>query len=434
MAEGSQGHLQLGLERLYRRQAFGIKPGLEPVRRLCRLLGDPQARLAPIHIAGTNGKGSTAAIVEAVLRVARLRPGLYTSPHLVRFQERIRIDGQDVEDALLAEVLEKCEAVAPQVLAEIGHDLTFFEISTAMAFLCFVQSDVRLAVVETGLGGRLDATNVVEPLVSVITRIGMDHEQYLGNTIEKVAGEKAGIIKRGRPVVSGPQVPEAEAVLRRVAREQGAPFLLAPDVVSVRGMGAVSPGQKVQIETQGGWVGQAVLPLDGPHQLENLGIALATLEQVLGVLGISLPFEVVREGLAAVRWRGRFEQLQADPIVIADAAHNPDGARALVKALRGRKHRRVILVTGMCVDKDVDAVVSELARVAGFVYCVPISNPRGILPGRLTAGFARHGVSASEMPSVEEALKCAKAQAREQNVPVVVAGSIFLLGDLLACQ
>jgi len=423
--------LETALERLYQRHTFGIKLGLDAVRRLCELTGNPQDTFAVVHVAGTNGKGSVSAMVEAVLRQAGLRTGLYTSPHMVRFNERIRIGGQDITDGELVETLAICEAAAEQVGREQQHEVTFFEITTVMAFLCFQRAGVQIAVLETGLGGRLDATNVVLPLVSVITRIAMDHEAYLGNTLTAVAGEKAGIIKPGRPVVCGPQAPEAEAVLRQTAAACGAPYIAATDAAAVRRTGGDLTGQKVHGETTAGWSGTAWLPLAGAHQLENLGIALATLEIVVSALGIDLAFQTVRDGLASVRWRGRFEWLREHPVVIADAAHNPSGAGTLVATLKTQGLKRVALVTGMCGDKDAAGVVRLLAGVARRVWAVPIANARSLPPAELAALFAQDGVEATAMVSVADALREAETWALAENTAVIVTGSIFLLGEVL---
>lgn len=429
--QDNQKPLASALDRLYRRQTFGIKLGLDAVRRLCELCGNPQASFAVVHVAGTNGKGSVCAMVEAVLRQAGLRSGLYTSPHMVRFNERIRIGGQDVDDAALVEALAVCEAAAEQVGREQGHAVTFFEITTVVAFLCFQRAGVQVAVLETGLGGRLDATNVVLPLVCVITRIAMDHEAYLGKTLAAVAGEKAGIIKPGRPVVCGPQEPDAQAVLRQTAAACGAPLIAAADTATVRHTGGDIAGQKVHVETAGGWSGTAWLPLTGSHQLENLGIALVTLETVLAALGADVPFAVVRDGLARLRWRGRFERLREQPLVIADAAHNPSGAATLVATLKVQGLKRVALVTGMCGDKDAAGVVRLLAEVTRRVWIVPLSNARSLPPTELAALFAARGVEATPVDVVADALREAEAWAVKEASPVIVAGSIYLLGDVL---
>jgi dihydrofolate synthase/folylpolyglutamate synthase len=427
----SSANLAVALERLYARHTFGIKLGLDPVRRLCELIGNPQDHVAVVHVAGTNGKGSVSAMIEAVLRAAGLATGLYTSPHMVRFNERIRIGDQDVSDSQLVAALEVCEQAAAQVQREQGHEATFFEITTAMAFHCFRQAGVQVAVVETGMGGRLDATNIVRPLASVITRIAMDHEAYLGNTLAAVAGEKAGIIKAGRPVVAGLQEAAAEEVLRQTAIARGAPYIAAAEAVAVRPLECSLRGQKAHAETTGGWSGTLHLPLTGRHQLENLAIALAALEQVFAKLEIDIPFRIIREGIASVRWRGRFEVLRENPTVIADAAHNPSGAATLAAALRAQGLTRTALVTGMCADKDTAGVARILAGVARRVWTVPIPNARSLPAAELAAQFRHAGADAQAAVNVESALREAEAWAKAEGSAVVIAGSIFLLGEVL---
>ncbi len=424
--------LTSALARLSARHQFGIKFGLDPVRRLCELTGNPQQHFAVVHVAGTNGKGSVCAAIEAVLLAAGFRVGLYTSPHRVRFHERIRINGVEVADEALACALAACETAAEQVRTEQSHEATFFEITTAMAFFCFREAGVQVAVIETGLGGRLDATNIVLPVTSVITRIAMDHEAYLGNTLEAIAREKAGIIKRGRPVVAGPQEEGVETLLRRAAADTGAPYTAASDAVTVRRIGGDLHGQKVHCETMGGWSGTVQFPLAGRHQLENLGIALAALERVLDTMGFCVPFDTVKSGLAKINWRGRFEILSNTPLVIADAAHNPSGAAMLAETLLMHGLSRVQLVTGMCGDKDVAGVVNVLAGIAGHVWTVPISNSRAIDPGRLAAMYKGAGVEADVSVTAVAGLAAAKAAARQTDATVVIAGSIFLLGDVMA--
>ncbi|MFU8781397.1 MAG: bifunctional folylpolyglutamate synthase/dihydrofolate synthase [Kiritimatiellia bacterium] len=430
MMEQGQG-LGPALERLYQRRTFGLKPGLAATQRLCALTGHPESRFVPIHIAGTNGKGSTAAMLEAVLRQAGLRTGLYTSPHLVRFNERIRLHGADATDEVLAAALARCERASEALQSELGYEPTFFEVATVMAFLCMCDAGVQLGVIETGLGGRLDATNVVTPLVSVITRIGMDHEQYLGHTLAEIAGEKAGIIKPGRPVVSAPQEPEAAAVLRTVAQSRNAPLFFVPDVVAVQsiGHGVLGAGQKVRIETQRGLAGQLTLPLEGLHQLENLGVAIAALELILEAIGLDFDMPMLREGLKAVRWPGRMQLVK--PHVLLDAAHNPDGAAVLVRSLRGHDWRKVVLVTGMCADKHVEAVVRELAPVSARVFCCRLPGERGMDPQQLAAHYERHHLDTFVVEDLKDALAAAEAFGEEVGLPVVVAGSIFLAGAML---
>jgi len=418
------------LERLYKRRAFGVKPGLDGIRALCKALDHPEKNFASIHIAGTNGKGSVAALLEAVLRQCGLHPGLYTSPHLVRFNERIRLDGKDATDEMLAASLEVCEEASAAVQASSHYECTFFEIATAMAFVCMREAGTRLAVVETGLGGRLDATNVVQPLVTVITRIGMDHEAYLGTTLAAVAYEKAGIIKPGCPVVSAPQEPEAEAVLRKVAEDQQAPLTFAPDMVTIEQVGkSCESGQNVRLSSERGLSGKLLLPLHGVHQVENLGVAVAAMELVAEAINMELRIEMLREGLSLVRWQGRMQYLKSN--VLLDAAHNADAARVLVQSLRKQGWRKVVLVTAMCADKNTVAVARILSGVAGTVYCCKFSGGRCESPEVLASCYQQNGIDAKIIEDPQAALQMAEHDAKDRNLPVVIAGSIFLVGAVL---
>jgi len=393
-------------------------------------MGNPQQQYGVIHVAGTNGKGSVCATIASVVQASGLCVGLYTSPHLVRFNERVRVNGVPLEDDCLYAALEACESAAEKVQQEQGHEVTFFEITTVLAFECFRRAGVKLAVIETGLGGRLDATNVVVPLVSVITRIAEDHAAHLGDTLEAIAGEKAGIIKPGRPVVVSPQEDGVLAVLQQKAAVVKATVIAAVDAVGVDRLGGDLRGQKVRFESRDGLCGTAEYALLGDHQLENLAVALSAVELFFGLLGVELSSAVVKQGLEAVRWPGRCELLREDPCVIADAAHNPSGAQALVAVLRrnGVKHAGVVL--GMCDDKDAAGVVKQLARVARRVWVVPIPNERSMPEGRLLDIVRSAGVEVTSA-SVADALDQAEAWARVEAVPVVVTGSIFLLGAVL---
>ncbi len=422
--------LETALGRLYARRQFGIKLGLDPVRRMCELLGNPEKQYGVIHVAGTNGKGSVCATVAAVLQACGLRVGVYTSPHLVRFNERVCVNGVPLSDSELVEALAVCEKASDAVLAEQGHETTFFEITTVLAFECFRRAGVKIAVIETGLGGRLDATNVVTPLISVITRIADDHAAHLGDTLEAIAGEKAGIIKPGRPVVSAPQQPGVVEVLRATALSLQCPFTMAEDAMSVTRLSGDLRGQKVRISGADGLSLTARFPLLGDHQLENLGVSMTTVDVLCDLLGVSPDAKALKAGIESVCWPGRCELLKADPCVIADAAHNPDGAKALVAVLKRNGIKRVGVVLGMCDDKDVVGVVKQLVAVAQRVWVVPIPNERNIASDRLVHTVKSFGIEV-EASEREAALDAAEVWAKEIGLPVVVTGSIFLLGVVL---
>lgn len=378
------------LARLLALSRFGVRPGLEAMRRLLARLGDPQRALPVVHIGGTNGKGSTAAFVEAALRAAGRRTGLYTSPHLLRFGERIRLDGQELSPDALAGYLTRVFAVA--------GDETFFEIATAAALLAFAERKVEVAVLEVGLGGRLDATNVVErPLVTVITGVALDHTEVLGDTLVAIAREKAGIWKPGVAAVAACEDAAACAVLEERAAQLEAPLSLYGRDFDDR---ALPP-----------------LGLLGAHQRRNAALARRALQLLPPALR---PAEaLVAEGFANVRWPGRLEWLAPD--VLVDGAHNGDGARALAAALPVlAAGRPVTLILGVVADKDARSMATVLAPCASRVIATAPPSPRA-LPAAALAAL---------LPGCEVApdLASALGRARGQGL-CVVAGSLFLVAE-----
>ncbi len=433
----SQSDLESRLAPLYARRSFGIKPGLAVIEGLLHELGDPQASMGVIHLAGTNGKGSTAVMIEAGIRAMGVRPvGLYTSPHLLRFNERFRVDGESIDDARLSALFDQVEAADRVCVAEGATPSTFFEFATALAFLHFREQGVRLAVIETGLGGRLDATNVVTPLVSVITRIGLDHQSWLGNSLAEIAAEKCGIIKPGRPVVMARQDAEAEEVVRQTARTQGSPLVDAATVgITIRERGL--EGQRVLCESPSTAYGTLHLPLIGDHQGENLATAVATLEVLAEMIGVPLEPSVLKRGLAEIRWAGRCQVLARDPLILADAAHNPAGAEALSRTLKQLGQRKVVGIMGCSDDKDADGLVQAMASRCRRLYTVTAPPPRGITAERLAAVAVARGVEALALPSYGAALAAAREAATERDEPIVIFGTLFILApffDLLGVE
>lgn len=422
------------LERLYARRTFGIKPGLDEIRALLRELGDPQESFRVLHVAGTDGKGSVSTMLASVLRAAGLRAGLYTSPHLVRLSERFRVGGAEISDDAFFALLDEVEAAAARLVARGLPEPTFFETTTALCALWFAREGVKLAVAEVGMGGRLDATNAFLPAVSVVTRIGMDHMQYLGGTIEAIAREKAGIARAGVPIVLGAMPDEARAAILARAREIGAPAVLAEEACAVRRVSGDLLSQKISVSTPDRDLGSVKMPLAASYQVENVATAVAAIETLGRVLGIEWPAKAIASGLASAELPARFQLLSEDPATILDGGHNPCAAEALVGALKAAKAARgVRLVCGMCADKDPAAFLRELAPVVGKAWCVPITNPRGLSPEKLAA-FAR-GAGLREVracATLAEGLAAARADARAAGRPVLVCGSLFLAGDVLS--
>ena len=418
------------LDRLYARSAHNIKLGLDLETELLERMGNPQLRMPHIHVAGTNGKGSVCAMIESVLRAAGHKTGLYTSPHLVRFNERIRVEGRCISDEDLAALYLEIERQEKG----ISRQPTFFEFTTAMAFEHFKRRHVEISVLETGLGGRLDATNVIMPLVSVITRIDIEHTRYLGKTIEEIAMEKSGIIKPGHAVICGTMPDEAREVIRRVARERDAKLILVEDAVSVRRTNQTLRGQKIRIETASTGYGSVLLPLIGPYQLENAALAVAALEY----LNDSSPFVIdgiaMKKGFEGVRWPGRCQILSEDPLVVLDVAHNPNGAEALAASLKEiAKGKELGLVFGLLSDKDCRGVLKPFSAMVKKCWAVQIQNERGLPLADLLACIRNAGIPV-EGHLLAEALSEAKAWAKANNAAVCIAGSLYLAGDVLRVE
>ena len=425
--------LRNSLDRLYALRTFGIKPGLEVTVSLLNRLGNPHHAFASIHVAGTNGKGSVCAMLESVLRQAGLRVGLYTSPHLIRFNERIRVNGAEISDQELAALFDDMEAHSSAISAA-GREVTFFEFTTALAFEHFKRKGIQVAVVETGMGGRLDSTNVVLPLVSVITRIGIDHTAYLGNTLEAIAREKAGIIKSRRPVICGATPDEARDVIRATAAKEKSPLVDVVEAVSVRRVSQDLTGQKVSITSGDVDYGTVSLKLLGKHQLENVATVIATLETLANCSPVRIPEEIIRTGLASTLWPGRLEVLSQDPPIILDGAHNPDGAHSLSVTLKDLlKKKKVGLIWGMCDDKDALGFAKAMGATVKHCWIVPIDSERNAKPEKLLQ-IARTEGWETVTCSLPEAINQAKAWAQENAGAVCIAGSLFLAGEVLGLQ
>ena len=401
------------LDFLFSLERLGMKFGLENITALCAALGDPHRAFHSVIVAGTNGKGSVTAMVERGLRAAGHRSARYTSPHLIRLEERFVIDGRDVSTETLREAAGRVEAAVGRLLAEHVFEAppTFFEFATATAFVLFRDASVEIAVLEVGLGGRLDSTNVVTPIAGAITSIDFDHQAQLGTTLEAIAREKAGVIKADMPVVCGPLPPEAQVVIREVCDAVGARFIPA----SVRDLEAA------------GLEGRA-LSLSGAHQRENAAVAVALLREI-DALGWRVPAAAMRAAATDVEWPGRLEELRRGRSrVLLDAAHNIAGARALAAFLRDNGWTDSVLVFGAMRDKDVTAMLRELAAVCRSIICTTAQTPRAASAADLAAVVAQIApslpVDAIESPT--EALERACALSER----VVVAGSIFLIGPL----
>ncbi len=395
---------------LYGLRLFGAKFGLENSFKLAALAGNPKNRLRFIHVAGTNGKGSTCAMLESIYRASGLRVGLYTSPHLVAFGERIQVNRKPVGEADVVRLVEALQPWLKEFPAD--HHPTFFEVVTMMALRWFAEHNCDLVIWETGLGGRLDATNIVTPLASVITNIQYDHQRWLGETLDRIATEKAGIIKSGVPVITGAEDPQALAVIQETALQQHSPLTL------------VTPAH-----TQHPPLDTLKLPLLGWHQRMNAAVALATVRTLQPHFPLS--DQHVREGLAAVRWPGRLQLVErtAGCWVLLDGAHNSAGITTLRAALEEHfPDARPTFVLGIMQDKDWDLMCEILAPLAGRILCVPVHSERSAQPDQLREACHRTNPNVE----VETCASLADALARTQAESfTVVAGSLYLIGEAM---
>ncbi len=404
---------------LYGLEKHGIRPGLGRTRKIVSLLGDPQKGYTIVHVAGTNGKGSTSAIIASVLQEAGLRTGLYTSPHLEKFNERIRVSGKMITGPEVASAVKTVRAASRKMPR--GAPLTFFEFTTAMAFLHFMRKKADIAVIETGMGGRFDATNVVTPGVSVITNVSIDHARFLGRTVKEIAFEKAGIIKPGRPVVVGEVEKGPLSVIRKRARDLSSPLYENGSDFSASGDPRSFDYQGMSCRLEG-----LKLGLMGRHQVNNAACALAAIEVLKGN-GFEIPVRAIRNGLKKAAWPGRFEVLSKRPFVVLDGAHNPAGARTLALALESLG-KRPVLVLGVMADKDIDGFMKEILPSCSMVVATRPENARSESPMALSGRVGRFGKEAVARESVKEALNEALLRAGPQGA-VCVTGSLFTVGE-----
>jgi dihydrofolate synthase/folylpolyglutamate synthase len=410
---------------LYGLQQHGIKLGLETIRALLTRVGEPHRRYPVLHIGGTNGKGSTAAMVASVLQAAGYRVGLYTSPHLIDFRERIRVDGKMIPEASVSRLVETLRVAAAPDLAP-----TFFEFTTAVAFQYFSDCRIDVAVLEVGLGGRFDATNVVEPLATAITTIGLDHEAYLGSTLEAIACEKAGIIKAGVPVVLGSIDGPARQVIEGRAMAQGAPLYGLAREFRCEGS-STADCRYVGLAEQYDHLG---CPLEGRFQLDNVACALALIELACE-RGLAVPEAAVRAGLHHVAWEGRLERVSEKPIVLLDGAHNPAAAVVLAEYLadwrRARSAARICLIVGMMRDKHPREFLAPLLPVIDTLILTQADVPRASTGSELGALLRDCAPSMQVAATPADALAVAKRSSAPSDL-ICVTGSLMLVGEIKA--
>jgi len=424
--------LSLGRELAAPTQASAAKFDLENITILVGRLGRPDRAYPSAHIAGTNGKGSTAAFLESILRHGGFRTGLNTSPHLERINERIRVNSVEISDDAFAETLSRIRTLIEELLAsgKLRAHPTYFECVTAMAFEFFARQRVEFAVFEVGLGGRLDATNILKPVVSIITRIDFDHENFLGHSLQEIAGEKAGILKRDVPLILAEQRPEArEAILARAA-ELGCPLFETAKVFHIESESIQDGFVRARVVETGSGTAFEIAPnLPGRFQLQNAVNALAS-ARFLQRRGFRITDEAITQGIASVVWPGRLEKLQSHPDVYLDGAHNPSAARELAAFLEQNfSGRRIWLLYAAMRDKAVDEVAGLLFPRAEEVIFTAPRTPRAVSAAQLAEIGGHHAARFSVVPEAEHALDYALAKAAPDDA-VFITGSLYLVGQL----
>ena len=417
----------------YEKEPMPHDPAFYDLRRVEELLfrlGNPHLGAKTVHIAGTNGKGSIAAMIASVLSASGYATGLYTSPHLHIWRERLRVNGELISEEEFVALIERLKPEVEAVNREATYgELTTFELLTALAFAYFKLKGAEFQVLEVGMGGKFDATNVIIPEVCIITSISFDHTDVLGNSLAEIAAEKAGIIKPGSTVVMSPQPDEVCRVIEETCINCGAELVKVGSDVAWRRLGFDANRQLLQVEGKLGSY-ELSIPLLGDHQLVNAATAVAALE-VLAGKGFNISLSSIIDGLAQVRWPGRLQILSRHPLLIVDGAHNPDGARKLKQSLEQNfDFDRAILVIGASSDKDIVGVVSELAPLFDKVIITCSRHPRAMATPPIVAEFRRCGVEAQAVEAVSEALSLALALAGDSDL-ICVAGSLFVVGEAI---
>jgi dihydrofolate synthase/folylpolyglutamate synthase len=418
---------QQAITYLYSLQGRGMKFGLRGIKRLLTVLNNPHSDLRAIHIAGTNGKGSTAAMIASTLQEGGYKTGLYTSPHLVRFNERIRVNGVEISNRDIINAVRKLKPYCEKFQS------TFFEATTTIAFQYFKEKNVDYVVLETGLGGRLDSTNVCKPLVTVITSIDYDHKDILGETIEEIAFEKAGIIKGGIPCICGVTNNKARAVIRRVCREKNAEFIRPARLQTNRKSESLT-SQRLYIVTKNRKREGLDIGLSGEYQAHNCAVAWSAIAVLRDRGRVQLTDEAIKNGFRNVRMntgiQGRFDLILSRPNVIVDVAHNPHAMAHLVKSLQRLRKTPVILVMGVMRDKEYQKMVKTVAPIVQYAITVQARTSRSLAAMELFQCFKRHNVQTTNGGTVQAGVALALKMAGK--CPVVITGSHFVAGEALA--
>ena len=412
------------LEYIHGVSNFFCKPGLERIRELCRGLNDPQKSLKFIHVGGTNGKGSFCAMTDSILRAAGYKVGLYTSPYVREFNERMRVDGKNIPNETLARLTDRVKAVAEKM----ADPPTEFELITAIAFEYFKEEGCQIVILEVGMGGRLDATNIIDsPLLSVITGIALDHTAFLGDTIAAIANEKAGIIKQSCPTLYGGESAEAEEVIAENAVKMQT-TLYKTDYSRLKIDSLDLCGTKFSYKKREG----LMLSMLGEYQPKNACTVLEAID-LLKKSGLSVSDEAIRRGLKDASWPARFEIIHEMPTVIFDGAHNPQGIRAAVDSIKGYfKDKKVVIMTGVLRDKDYNAVAESISEVAEVAFTITPSNPRALSAEEYAEVLGGKGVISTPCTSIKEALSLGMECAKERESALCCLGSLYTYGEVVS--
>ena len=402
---------------------FFCKPGLDRISELCQGLGDPQRKLKFIHVTGTNGKGSVCAMLNSVLCEAGYKVGLYTSPYVKEFNERMRVNGKNIPNETLARITERVKSVADKM----ADSPTEFELITAIAFEYFLEEGCQVVILEVGMGGRLDATNIIDsPLLSIITGIAIDHTAFLGNTIEEIAGEKAGIIKERSVALYGGEDRRAEAVIAAECVKMQS-ILYKTDYSELKINSMTLEGTSFDYRARC----DVKLSLLGSYQPRNAAIVLDAID-TLSEAGLKVSEEAVRQGLAKAKWPARFEILSVEPLFIFDGAHNPQGIDAAVGSIKDYfGEKKVCIISGVLRDKDFNHIASRLSEVAEAVYTITPDSPRALGAEEYARVICGLGVKATPCPTIEDAVRLGREYAEEKAVPLFCLGSLYTYSEII---
>lgn len=421
------------IDYLYNLRRFGIKLGLENISQLLRFLGEPQKELKVIHVTGTNGKGSVCAMISSILRCAGFKIGMYTSPHLIRFTERIQVDGREISQKEVLRLFNKIKPFIERMMKESRtKQPTFFEVTTALALLHFAEEKVDFAVVEVGLGGSLDATNVVDPLVCVITHIALEHTKHLGRNLEDIAKEKAGIIKNCVPVVTAENNEKALNVIKNTCEERNCKMIRVGKDVSYEKIKTDIDHQYFNVKTDVNEYNNLKIKLLGDHQLVNAATAIGAIE-LLRYQHIDVPIKAVEEGLLKTNWPARLEVMHRSPLIILDSTHNYDGLKAFRSSLDIFDYKRMILILGILNDKDLEMMIKEIAPLAHTIIATRPKSERAY-DSKVIADIAKKYIEKNFIKNViveeevVEAVKHALSTAKKNDL-ICITGSIYTAGE-----